>query len=414
MADGSRIIPRRWLVWLLFGASMASTLAVLVLALVGNQEYGPAELMIPISGAIYAAMGLLITRRQPSNRIGLLSLLVGNGITFMGLIGGYGEVSTTAGEPGLIVQLAYTLASMVQSFVILGPFFLLPLLFPDGRPLSRRWAWLMWIMVSMGVVIGVLEVLDPGQDTLTGNPGSLLLALPPGQAELIGLVQQLKLALIYLWIPGIFAAPLGLFLRWRRSRGVARRQLSAFARLTGLVVGVQIAMELLGALILPALFESALYELSTPLVWLSLPIIFGLTVLRYRLYDVELLINRAMVYGALSALLALIYFGSVIFLQGLFSLISGGDSPLVIVLSTLFIAALFTPLRQRIQVAIDRRFYRQQYDARRTVQRFAATARDEVDLEQLTGALLRSIEETMQPDGLSLWLKDHGAEIRAG
>lgn len=402
-------VPRRLLARVLFAASLLSALALPILDVAGVVDAGTTALVFPAGGVLYAILGLLITRRQPANRIALLSLLTGFGMTFMGLLSAVSPTSLARWPGG---QIAKTLQSLLSPFVILGPFFLLPLLFPDGRPSSRRWGWLAWLMVGMGAAIGILDGLDPAPDTLTGNE-SAWLAISDDHVQLLRLVQQVKLILIYTWIPAILLGPISLVLRWRRSRGTARRQLFAFVSLTGLVIGLQIAIELLGGA-LPGFLDSTLYLSVTLLSWLSLPVIFGLTVLRYRLYDVELLINRAMVYGALSALLALLYFGSVVLLQSLFRLVSGGDSPLVIVLSTLFIAALFTPLRQRVQNLIDRRFYRRQYDARRMVQRFAATARDEVNLQQITGALLQSIDETMQPDGLSIWLKDHPTNASKG
>ena len=138
---------------------------------------------------------------------------------------------------------------------------------------------------------------------------------------------------------------------------------------------------------------------------LLVPLSVAVAILRYRLYDIDLLINRALVYGTLTGILALIYVGGVISLQSIFRTMTGQDSDMAIVASTLAIAGLFQPLRRRIQAVIDRRFYRRKYDTQRTLAAFAATLRDETDLERISADLLGVVEETMQPEHVSLWLR---------
>jgi hypothetical protein len=202
-----------------------------------------------------------------------------------------------------------------------------------------------------------------------------------------------------------FAAVISQFVRFRRSRGDERQQIKWFASASALTLAFIFAWEELpnvwGELI------EAILALLGILIVPAIPVATGIAILRYRLYDIDLIINRTLVYGSLTALLALIYFGGVAATQEIFRALTGQEAQpqLAIVVSTLVIAALFTPLRRRIQSFIDRRFYRRKYDARKTLEAFSAKLRDETDLEALNNEAVGVIRETMQPSHASLWLR---------
>jgi len=201
------------------------------------------------------------------------------------------------------------------------------------------------------------------------------------------------------------AAVVSLFVRFHRARGDERQQIKWFASAAALALVFIFVVE--GRLVRA---ESGPLEvivaLSGLLVVPTIPIATGIAILRHRLYDIDTIINRALVYGTLTASLALFYLGSVVGLQYVFRVLTGGGSQLVIVASTLAIAALFSPLRRRIQSFVDRGFYRQKYDAAQVMAAFSSKLRDETDLERLNGDLVDVVRETVHPTHVSLWLRE--------
>jgi hypothetical protein len=203
------------------------------------------------------------------------------------------------------------------------------------------------------------------------------------------------------------AAALAVFIRLRRAIGVERQQIKWFAYAAVATVSAGILAYIIPRVIdTPLWFERVGFAINaafTP----AIPIAIGIAILRYRLYDIDILINRTLVYGSLTLMLALVYFGVVTATQAVFRALSGQEEQpqLTIVVSTLVIAALFTPLRRRTQSFIDRRFYRRKYDARKTLEAFSAQLRDETDLNALSEDLVGVVRETMQPVHVSLWLR---------
>ncbi|MDQ3602253.1 MAG: hypothetical protein M3385_00075 [Actinomycetota bacterium] len=210
----------------------------------------------------------------------------------------------------------------------------------------------------------------------------------------------------------VLASVFAIVFRFLRSEGDERRQIKWVAY-AGAVVALVLVLQLTDLTALPE--TDLLVEILNLGLVVSLtgvPLAAGVAILKYRLYEIDTIINRTLVYGVLTALLALVYVGSVVLLQTLFRALTGGDSQLAVVASTLAIAALFNPLRRRIQTVVDRRFYRSKYDAVKTLEAFSATLRDETDLDALSGELVTVVRETVQPARVSLWLRPPGSDAR--
>jgi uncharacterized membrane protein YhdT len=199
------------------------------------------------------------------------------------------------------------------------------------------------------------------------------------------------------------------FMRLSRAAGVERQQLKWFAyAAVASVIATTLAYLIPGVIDTPLWFERAGVALNVATIP-AIPVAIGIAILRYRLYDIDLLINRTLVYGSLTATLVAIYFGGIVVLQRVFVALTGERSTLAVVASTLAIAALFNPLRRRVQGFVDRRFYRSKYDAAKTLEALSAKVRDETNLAALSDDLVGVVRETMQPAHVSLWLRSEAA-----
>jgi hypothetical protein len=277
------------------------------------------------------------------------------------------------------------------------------LLFPSGKPLTHRWRPVLWATIATGIVLLLADMFSPGpfirDFTQVENP----LGIPALQGGREFIEAPVLLCQIVLLIVSVTS----LVLRFRRSRGDERQQIKWFAT-GGVFVGTVFACGPLlwatpgiGDVLWPILFDLAIA---------AIPLSMGIAILKYRLYDIDLIIRRTMVYGALTAMLVLFYFACVVTLQELLRGLTGQGSDVAIVVSTLTVAALFDPLRRRVQSAIDRRFYRRKYDAARTLEAFSRAARDEVDLDRLVEGLVEVVDQTMQPAHVGLWLRQPDSE----
>jgi hypothetical protein len=262
---------------------------------------------------------------------------------------------------------------------------------------SRRWRPVAWLTVAFVIVGVLLAALSPGASLGSLGP----IRNPLGIEGLTGIYK----AVFFIMAPLlIVAAVLSVFVRLHRSVGIERQQLKWFAyAVAAFAVGI-ILVSVTAAVDTPPWFEQAGVAFFT-LAGAAYPVTIGIAILRYRLYDIDRIVNRTLVYGALTATLALLYVGAVVGLQAILRTLSGQESSLAIVASTLLIAALFSPLRRRVQGFVDRRFYRSKYDARKTLKAFNDRLRAETDLDALSGDLVGVASRTVQPDHVSLWLR---------
>jgi hypothetical protein len=292
-----------------------------------------------------------------------------------------------------VTELVPALAVLNDIFGAIGwqLFFIMFFFFPNGRPVPGWARWLAWLW-------GGLIVLEVLLHLMTGTG---LGDLPQSQA-----VTWLSTGLVFTAI-----GSQGYRYFWR-SDAIQRQQIK-WVMYTLLLIAIVIGGVVipfafrppnpskLGPDLIVAMIHLCIFRLSFALVFAAI----GIAILRYRLFDIDVIIRRTLQYSAISSLLALTYFGIVVVLQRIFTAVSGQQSAVAIVLSTLVIAALFNPVRRRVQDAIDRRFYRKKYDAAKVIAEFAATCRDETDLDKLTARLVEVVQETMQPTQVSLWLK---------
>ena len=358
----------------------------------------PFDALLSAALLAFPTVGALVASRRRGNAIGWLFCVVGVLFGLQSAAYGWGVYAlfTRPRElPGA------ELAAWLSTWLFVPALFCIPvylfLLFPDGRPLSRRWSPVAWLAGAGLLATTVGNALSPGH--LEGPPFETI----ENPAGLAGAGEALELTTVvgyWLTLGSILLAGVSLVLRFRRAGGPERQQLKWFASAAALFAATTIVY----TFFLAGVAEQA-GQISTLLAFASIPLAVGVAILRHRLYDIDVVINRTLVYGSLTVMLVALYFVGIVVLQRVFVLLTGQQSTLAVVASTLLIAAVFTPLRRRIQEFIDRRFYRSKYDARKTLEDFSAKLRDETDLEALKYELVGVVRETMQPAHVSLWLR---------
>ena len=395
-----------WLAWSLCAFSLALTALSLLLLALNRSE--PNVLLYDywaestLGALTFSTVGAFVASRRPENPIGWI-------FCALGLYGGVGHF---AGQYAIYAILARPDSLPggpalgwihTWSYVpAIGLLVFLFLLFPDGRLVSGRWRWVAWFTVAALTLTTIWEALRPA--TLFGlgpirNPLGMQIATGTLQSAL-NLVTGVLMAAV-----GLIAAA-SMFVRLRRAEGVERQQIKWFAYAAAVLVFSLILYmaEVTYKLVSAPWFTWVGWALTLASI-LGTSVAVGVAVLKYRLYEIDTLINRTLVYGSLTAILAALYFGGIVVLQRVFVALTGQKSTLAVVASTLLIAALFTPLRRRIRSFIDRRFYRRKYDARKTLEAFSQQLRNETDLEALRGDLVGVVRETMQPAHVSLWIR---------
>ncbi len=409
----------RRIAWAMATVAIAILIVSIVLLLLApyipNDSFGYGNAFASLVALGGPILGLLIVRSQPRNRIGWLFLAFGFSIGLRSL--GHGIYYFHNAQPTGYSSLELFLLWVTEptNLTTIVGFILLLLWFPDGQLPSKRWRLLyLWMFLAYAVLF--LSNFTPGSGWNGGaeaggivitNPYGWLILDPASPINDIGFPSFLSLLMITL------LSAISLVFRYRAASQLVRRQIGWF------VLGGFFSLVLFLLPVFPYTpgnqnnrgFTLLLDFLGQAYI-IPLYLAVGAAILRYRLYDIDVIIRKTLQYGVLTALLALVYFASIVLLQSMVDRSVGEQSPVVIVLSTLLIAALFNPLRRRVQAFIDRRFFRKKVDAQQVLAQFAQTARDETDMDALQAELLCVVQETMQPEQANIWLKPTPAAVR--
>lgn len=347
-------------------------------------------------GVALTLVGAFLAIKRGENLISWITLGAGLSLSVVAFIEQFAHLSLagTTYWPGTFAALWLSQWMWMLPYVSLV---LLLLFYPTGRLLTPRWRWGLWLSLLGYLALAVIVAFGATLEIEVSDPVSGAIEIPnpigflptPGNSTFVFFTVVLFATLI--------AGLLGLGLRYHRARGIEREQMK-WLLFAGALFIVAMVLEILN-------LNVPWSGVINNLISLGIPLAIAIAILRYNLFDIDIIIRRTTSYAIITGVLALIYFATIVVLQRLITPITG-ESDVAVVLSTLLIAALFLPIRRRVQDAIDRRFNRKRYDAEKTIEAFAATVRNETDLEALTAELLRVIQETMEPESLSIWLRD--------
>jgi len=390
-----------WVAWSML-AIYAAFMGVGMLLMVVNgdfQQEPVQQASLTLAFTAFMIVGAVVVAHRPGNAVGwifsAIGLLAGSGL-FAWQYAEYAYITRGGSLPGAMVAAWYNSWFWFPLFSLVSVFTLL--LFPTGRLLSPRWRPVAFLAAATTVAIVVLNALAPtiglGEQITVRNPiGVAAIPDPPADSPVAAV-------LIGLLVVCTGAGVLSLVLRFRRSQGVERQQLKWFTYASALMFLVLALGQLFG--------EAAVGDVVDVLLgigFILVPVAAGIAILRYRLYDIDRLINRTLVYGLLTALLGVVYAGAVLVLGQLFGGVTGDPPSWAVAGSTLTVAALFQPARRRIQQAVDRRFNRGKYHAATTIEAYSVRLRDQLDLDTLSAELLAVVDQTMEPAQMSLWLR---------
>jgi hypothetical protein len=390
---------RVWLAW----AMLAFATVCLVLGFAFNFLDGAGlnqDHLVGLVFFMFAPIGTMIALRRPENNLGWVYSVIGLASGCSIPLSEYLSYTTVV-RPGTLpgVDWVVLLIVLLAAVTWISMFASL-MLFPTGHFLSPRWSiagWTLMVLLTLSTILSVFS-----GDTLWSNS----FANPFRINELANELKTVNLIVNIAGFIALLPCVLSIVLRFKRSRGDERQQLKWFYYSVLLLIPAFTISTLVNAV---GAFQNnplvqALLGLSTLLI-AAIPVSVAIAILRYRLYDIDVIIRRTLVYGVLTALLAGVYWSGVVGLQTLLRPLTGEGNDLAIVATTLAVAALSLPLRRGVQRFIDRRFYRRKYDAAKTLAAFSEHARDEVEMERLTNKLVEVVAETMQPSHISIWLR---------
>jgi hypothetical protein len=368
-------------------------------------DYFGILLVIPIALLPLGLVGAVLVARIPGNRIGWLLALAGVALELLFAGSAYGWAALVRGPGSLPYGELGAIVGNGTFAPALGSLVLLLLFFPTGRGLGGRWTWVERSIVGLIVAIVVINLFKEAPLQLNGplatpDSGSTFIANP---LALHGVAASVISSIAFLaesWtIVVVLIGPVSLLVRYRRSSAIERAQIKWIAYAGTLAFALLVASDFIPGDLSNWLWAGGVVALGL------LPMAIALAIFRYRLYDIDLLIRRTLIYAAVSAVLLAAYVAGVALFQLVLAPITAG-SGVAVAISTLAVLALFQPVRRRIQEGVDRRFYRSRYDAARTLDSFAVRLRDEVDLDAVRADLLGSVQQAMAPAHMSLWLRE--------
>lgn len=388
---------RKFWAGLVIAAGLVVETAYLIFA--NFNQSSTSEQISTMAFFLFPMVGAILLARHPRNPVGYLVTVLGLSVLTASTLFEYSMMGYLSGPNSLpFAGVAGWLSLQMWSLTMPCLVFML-LIFPNGRLIHPRWKWLVYYVLAITIPILVYSAIYtwPSRDKLALMD---LQRIP--FSENVALVFRVYEVWNLLMIAAVILAFFNFTLRFLRSRGIERQQLKWFVFGMSTIPMTMVIDEMMRWVDQPLLYNFN-YVLNVISI-AAFPLVMLISITRYRLYDIDFIIRRTLLYSALTLTLAAVYFGAVLVMQSIFTRGLGAQSEIWIVLSTLLIAALFQPLRRQFQAVIDKRFYRSKYDAEKTLASFASRLQNEVDLEAIQGYLVRAVEENIQPEGASLWL----------